>query len=86
MGIDTRKATSRREFLTNTGRVTAASTLLAAMSPRLYAGEDNTIRLALVGCGGRGSGAAANAMARRACQARRDGGCLRGRSNAAMTA
>jgi len=30
--------------------------------PHVHAGEDNTIRLALIGCGGRGSGAAANAM------------------------
>ena len=63
MGVDTRKTTSRREFLTNTGRVAATSTLLAAVSPRLYAGGDNTIRVALVGCGGRGAGAAANALA-----------------------
>jgi predicted dehydrogenase len=55
--------TSRREFLKNTGRVAATSTFVAAVAPRLYAGEDNTIKLALIGCGGRGSGAAANAMA-----------------------
>ena len=29
---------------------------------RIHAAEDNTIRIALVGCGGRGSGAAANAL------------------------
>jgi len=29
---------------------------------RVHAGEDNTIRLALIGCGGRGSGAAGNAL------------------------
>jgi predicted dehydrogenase len=30
--------------------------------PHVHAAEDNTIRLALIGCGGRGSGAVANAM------------------------
>ncbi len=30
--------------------------------PRVHAAEDNTIQVALVGCGGRGSGAAANAL------------------------
>jgi len=54
--------TSRREFLNNTGRVAAASALLASTTAPVHAGEDNTIRLALVGCGGRGSGAAANAL------------------------
>ncbi|MBM4024034.1 MAG: Gfo/Idh/MocA family oxidoreductase [Planctomycetes bacterium] len=54
---------SRRAFLQDTGRVAAASTLLTAATPRLYAGEDNTIQVALIGCGGRGSGAAANALA-----------------------
>ncbi len=53
---------SRREFLKNTGRVAAASTLVAGMSPRAFASEDNTIQVALVGCGGRGTGAAANAL------------------------
>ena len=34
----------------------------AACVPRVHAGEDNTIRVALIGCGGRGAGAAANAL------------------------
>ena len=35
---------------------------LAGVSvPRVHAGENNTIQLALIGCGGRGTGAAANA-------------------------
>ncbi len=54
---------SRRKFLKSTGHVVAASVSLAALSPRIYAGEDNTIRVALVGCGGRGGGATANALA-----------------------
>jgi len=56
-------ATSRREFLKNTSRMAAASTLIGAAVPRVHAAEDNTIQVALVGCGGRGTGAAANALA-----------------------
>ncbi len=59
----TQRDTSRREFLVSTGRVAATSAFLTAVAPRLYAGENNTIKVALVGCGGRGSGAAANALA-----------------------
>lgn len=57
------KTTSRRDFLRSTSRIAAASALAAAIAPRIYAGQDNTIKVALVGCGGRGSGAAANALA-----------------------
>jgi predicted dehydrogenase len=53
---------SRREFLRRSGQVAAASALVGATVPHVHAGEDNTIRLALIGCGGRGSGAVANAM------------------------
>ena len=35
---------------------------MAAVAPRIYAGESNTIKLALIGCGGRGSGAANDAL------------------------
>jgi len=57
------KGTSRREFLKDTGRLAATSAFMAAVAPRIYARQDNTIRVALVGCGGRGGGAAANALA-----------------------
>ncbi|MHC4753518.1 MAG: Gfo/Idh/MocA family protein [Planctomycetota bacterium] len=53
---------SRRDFLGQSGKVVAGSVLAGAMLPRVYAAEDNTIRLALVGCGGRGSGAVGNAL------------------------
>jgi predicted dehydrogenase len=55
-------ATSRREFLKNTSRVAAASALAGTAVPFVHAAENNTIRLALIGCGGRGTGAAVNAM------------------------
>jgi predicted dehydrogenase len=54
--------TSRREFFEWSGKVAAASALAGVAIPRVHAAEDNTIRLALIGCGGRGSGAAANAF------------------------
>ncbi len=56
------KSTSRREFLKDTGRIAAASALAAGIAPRMYAGQSNTIKLALIGCGGRGAGAAVNAL------------------------
>jgi predicted dehydrogenase len=52
---------TRREFLKQTGRMTVASALAGVAIPHVHAGEDNTIRLALIGCGGRGSGAVVNA-------------------------
>lgn len=55
--------TSRREFLNQGSRIVAGSVLAGAVMSRAWAGEDNTIRVALVGCGGRGSGAAGNALA-----------------------
>ncbi len=53
---------SRREFLNKSGVVVAGGVMAGLSLPPVYAGEDNTIRLALIGCGGRGSGAVANAM------------------------
>jgi len=55
--------TSRRDFLKKTGFWGAGSALLGTVDPRLFGAEDNTIRLALVGCGGRGTGAVADAFA-----------------------
>ena len=54
--------TSRREFLKNTGRVAAASALAGIATPHVHAADDNTLQVVLVGCGGRGTGAAANAL------------------------
>lgn len=60
---ETQKNTSsRRDFLKTTGSVAAASALVAGAAGRVHAAENNTIQIALVGCGGRGTGAAANAM------------------------
>ncbi len=54
--------TGRRDFLKKTAGLAAASALTGVAIPRVHAGEDNTLRLALIGSGFRGSGAAANAM------------------------
>jgi predicted dehydrogenase len=53
---------SRRDFLKHSGQIAAASTLLASSIPHVHAAEDNTLQVALIGCGGRGTGAAANAL------------------------
>ena len=53
---------TRGDFLKNTGQAAAVSALAAAVVPHVHAAEDNTIRVALIGCGGRGTGAAANAL------------------------
>src|SRR5208283_2655993 len=56
---------SRREFLKTTGLVAVASAVSQAAVPLVHAGESHLIQVALVGCGGRGTGAAANALATR---------------------
>lgn len=54
---------SRRDLLKNSGRIAAATALAGMVVPQhVYAGETNTIQVALVGCGGRGTGAASNAL------------------------
>ena len=47
--------TTRREFL-------AASTVALAVAPRVFARGDDVIRIGLIGCGDRGTGAAVNAL------------------------
>jgi predicted dehydrogenase len=54
--------TSRREFIKTTGRVAAASALAGIVLPHVHAQDSQTVQIALVGCGGRGTGAAGNAM------------------------
>ena len=62
MSETTKKSTSRREFLKNTGRIAAVSALAAGIVPKVYAAGNDTIKVALIGCGGRGTGAASNAL------------------------
>ena len=49
----------RRAFLKTLGAATAVG---AMATPKVHAGEENEIRLALVGCGGRGTGAIGDAF------------------------
>lgn len=62
MNRDESAPTSRRDFLKAAGTVAAASALSAASVPHVHAAGSDLIQVALVGCGGRGSGAAADAM------------------------
>lgn len=56
-------ALSRRTFIRRSGGVLAGGAAAAAFLARsAHAGENNTIKIALVGCGGRGTGAALNAL------------------------
>jgi predicted dehydrogenase len=52
---------SRRRFL-QTSAVAAAATSITSLATPVHAGADESIKLALVGCGNRGAGAAANAL------------------------
>lgn len=62
MSDSTQRTTSRREFIKDAGRLAAASALAGAALPYVHAAENNTIQVALIGCGGRGTGAAENAL------------------------
>lgn len=53
---------TRRQFLQKTSSVAAGAAVLAGAVPAVHAAESNTIRLALVGCGSRGTGAVVNAL------------------------
>jgi predicted dehydrogenase len=53
---------SRRQLMQKSSQVAVASALVGMAVPLVHASEDNTIRIALVGCGGRGTGAASNAL------------------------
>ena len=59
---DSIPSASRRDFIKTTGTVATASALSGVVIPAVHAAENNTISVALVGCGGRGTGAAANAL------------------------
>src|SRR3954453_22417346 len=57
-----RPVCSRRELFQNTGRLAAASALATVAIPSVHAAGTDMIQVALVGCGGRGTGAAGNAL------------------------
>src|SRR5208337_80873 len=53
---------SRREFIKNTGKLAAVSALANVAIPAVHAAGSDLIQVALIGCGGRGTGAAGNAL------------------------
>ena len=55
-------SSTRRTFLKTTTKVAAVSALAGVKIPHVHAAEDNTLQVALVGCGGRGTGAAGDAL------------------------
>lgn len=62
MSKTTTNPSSRRGFLKKASKIATGPALATGVIPRVYAAEDNTIKVALVGAGGRGTGAAANAL------------------------
>ncbi len=59
---DTNSSANRRDFLKTGTSLAAAAGLTSTLSRSVHAAEDNKIRVALIGCGGRGTGAAENAL------------------------
>ncbi len=53
---------TRREFLKHTSAAAIGAGLLTQLNSGAYAQGDDTIRIGLIGCGGRGSGAAKQAL------------------------
>ena len=57
-----KQSSTRRDFLKTTGSIAAATTIAAAATTPVHAAGDDKIQVALIGCGGRGTGAAKNAL------------------------
>ena len=54
--------TSRRAFLRQSSSLVAGAAVAGAIATPGYTAEQNTVKVALIGCGGRGTGAVANAL------------------------
>lgn len=54
--------TTRRKFLETSAKTVTVTAITTSLVGRGNPAENNTIRVALIGCGGRGTGAAANAL------------------------
>jgi predicted dehydrogenase len=57
--------TSRRRFIQQSSRLAGVSALAGLALPHVHAASNDTLQVALIGCGGRGTGAAANALSTR---------------------
>lgn len=53
---------SRRDVMKTAGGLATAAVIAGVAIPAVHAAEDNTLRVALIGCGGRGTGATHNAL------------------------
>ena|SRR5947209_820110 len=53
---------SRRQFLKSSSGAVAVSALAGVALPHVHAAGSDMVQLAIVGCGGRGTGALANAL------------------------
>jgi cell division GTPase FtsZ len=63
MNPSSNQPASRREFLKTTGKTAAALSVLSGVTlPHVHAQGSDQIKIALIGCGGRGGGAARNAL------------------------
>ena len=62
MNEPSKSLTTRREFIRTSGQIAAASALAGIALPHVHAASSSLVQIALIGCGGRGSGAAADAL------------------------
>ena len=62
MNPEKQNGQNRRGFIKTTGQAAAVSALAGASIPHVHAQSSDTIQIALVGCGGRGTGAAGDAL------------------------
>lgn len=62
MNDSSKTVTTRRDFIKTTGQLATVSALAGVSLPAVHAADSHTLNVALIGCGGRGTGAAANAL------------------------
>jgi len=60
--MNTESRSSRREFIKTTSRLAGASAFAGMTVPNVHAAGDDTIQLALIGCGSRGTSAVGDAL------------------------
>ena len=60
--MSTSSPASRRDFLKHSTRLVAAGALAGVALPHVHAAGSDQVSIALIGCGGRGGGAASNAL------------------------
>jgi predicted dehydrogenase len=56
------QTSSRRDFVKTAGKAATITALAGMIAPRAHAAGSSLVQVALIGCGGRGSGAAKNAL------------------------